>query len=161
MQLDKRGQELSVNTLILIIIGVLVLVFLIIGFRIGWEKVFPFIAPANNVKDVTDKCSLACSTNAVYDFCTASREVHVDQEIKDLGKKFSGSCYELRGVTQLGVEACPGVQCKDFVYSSETLAKLSCATTAATGDANLRTYVDATATATGGKSTVDCSKLAK
>ena len=104
----------------------------------------PFVVPRNNVKTVVQACSFACTSQATYDFCTTSREVRVDQEITDLGKKFSGSCNELRGVKQLGLEACPSVQCKDFVYTSKKLAELSCDTSAAQGTANSRTYADAT-----------------
>ena len=39
---DKRGQELSTNTIIIIILAVVVLVVLVLGFAIGWEKILPF-----------------------------------------------------------------------------------------------------------------------
>lgn len=153
MQFNKRGQELSVNTLILIIIGVLVLVFLIIGFTIGWQKIFPFITPGNTVKDVSDKCILSCKTQSSYDYCTTKREIRVDEPIDVLGDKFMASCYELKDVNVLGIEGCPSISCKDFVYSNKRLAELSCGTlpfvTATKEDAGAKFYNDTVKKETG------------
>lgn len=114
---------MSVNTLILIIIGVLILVFLIVGFTIGWKKIFPFVTPGNNVKELSDKCSLACNTNAIYDFCTAKRDVRLDEPLAKVGakKEFKATCYELTLLKdELGVESCSAVQCtKPYAYSDD------------------------------------------
>ena len=48
---NTKGQEMSVTTIILIVLGLAVLIILIIGFRIGWNKILPFL-PTNNVKTV-------------------------------------------------------------------------------------------------------------
>lgn len=109
---NKRGQGLSINAIILIILAVLVLVFVVIGFTVGWSKVLPFIKPANNVKDVANKCEVACSTESAYDFCVSSRDVKVEQEIESLGTAFSGNCYELSTVSELGINSC-GSLCGD------------------------------------------------
>lgn len=129
---NKRGQELSVNTLILIIIGVLILVFLIVGFTIGWKKIFPFITPGNNVKEVVDKCSLACNTNSQYDYCTAKRDVRLDEGLAKLGnkKEFKATCYDLTLLKEeLGVEGCAAVQCKEYSEEFRSLAPTAAAGT--------------------------------
>ena len=41
---NKKAQEFSTNTIILIILGIVVLVVLIIGFSFGWEKVAPWLS---------------------------------------------------------------------------------------------------------------------
>lgn len=111
--MNKRGQELSVNTLILIIIGVLVLVFLVVGFAIGWKKIFPFIAPENNVKEVADKCNLACNTQDVYNYCTVQRDLRLDEPLASLGKKeFKATCKDLELLkADLGTDVCGNIQC--------------------------------------------------
>jgi len=125
MQFNKRGQEISVNTLVLIVIAVLVLVFLIVGFAIGWKKIFPFITPGNNIKDIVDKCSLACSTQALYDYCSAKREVRVDEPLmgSDNKKEFTATCKDLESVTELGISPCTTIVCPNYVYSSKFFAE--------------------------------------
>lgn len=125
MHFNKRGQEISVNTLVLIVIAVLVLVFLIVGFAIGWKKIFPFITPGNNVKEVVDKCSLACNTQSVYDYCSAKREVRVDEAIISISpkKEFTATCKDLEAVNGLGVSPCASLQCSNYVYSSKAFAE--------------------------------------
>lgn len=137
--MNKKGQGLSVETVILIVIGVLVLVFLILGFTMGWNKIFPFINPPNNVKDIADKCGYACQTDDKYNYCTANRDVTVESDIvvNDIsgakimvskGKKISASCYELSAIAALGMPACLNVACgDDFAYRSEDFAKVACA----------------------------------
>ena len=119
--MNKRGQELSVNTLILIIIGVLVLVFLVVGIAIGWKKIFPFIAPENNVKEVADKCNLACNTQDVYNYCTVKRDVRLDAPLAALADKteFSATCKDLELLkAELGTDVCGNIECVGG-YSAE------------------------------------------
>jgi len=70
--MDKRGQELSTNAIIMIVLGVIVLVVLILGFTLGWGKIFPFIS-SNNVDNIKTACNAACATDNMYDFCTLPR----------------------------------------------------------------------------------------
>ena len=127
MRFNKKGQELSTNTVIILVLAVLVLVFIIIGFSIGWNKIFPFINPPNNVKDVSDKCALACSTEDIYGFCTSSRDLKVEQDLEGLGTAFKGTCYDLITVTSLGIKSCSNsnVRCADG-YSGLDYAKIAC-----------------------------------
>jgi hypothetical protein len=141
---NRRGQELSTNTVIILVLAVLVLVFIIIGFSVGWNKIFPFISPGNNVKDVADKCSLACSTEAKYDYCTSVREVKVESNVifsaggkqYDLTQDFKGTCLELANVPSLGIDSCGKISCSDVVYSSEAYASLACDNLQKTGLSN-------------------------
>ena len=114
---NKRGQGLSITTIILIVLGVLVLVVLILGFTIGWQKIFPFISPSNNVGSVVDKCSLALNTDSKFDYCSVKREVKVEEAIGEFGTKFKGTCYELSYVDVLGVNR-GNIDC-DYDYASE------------------------------------------
>jgi len=94
--MNKRGQQLSTTAIILIVLGILILVFLIIGFSIGWSKILPWIKPSNNVKEVADACNLACNTGAKYSYCSEKREVRVTEPIAgQKTTKFKATCYEL------------------------------------------------------------------
>jgi len=83
---NKRGQGMSVNTIIILILAVIVLVVLILGFTLGWDKVSPWVSKVN-VKDVQTACEAACATTSQYDYCS------VDRELRDANKnKFKTTC---------------------------------------------------------------------
>ena len=127
MELGKRGQGLSVTTLILIVIGVLILVILILGFTIGWAKIFPFISPPNNVADVANKCRLACSTEAKFDYCSQTRDLSIEEGVTLGGKKetkIEATCNDLSAIEALGIEGCSSLGCG--AYSEERFAKAEC-----------------------------------
>ena len=64
---NKRGQGLSTQAIILIVLGVAVLVIMIIGFTVGWDKIAPWLS-RDNVDSIVTQCEVACSTQSVYDF---------------------------------------------------------------------------------------------
>lgn len=104
---DKRGQGLSTNAIILIILGVVVLVVLIVGFTVGWNKLLPFVA-TNNVENIKTACTLACATGNVYDFCTQSRTIKTDEP------DVVGKCSDFSTKPEhakFGIEACSSITC--------------------------------------------------
>jgi len=90
---NKKAQGLSVNAIILIVLGVVVLVVLIVGFVVGWGNIKDWIAPSNNVQSVVDACSISCSLGNKYDYCTKDMELKVD------GTEIPGTCDSLRQET--------------------------------------------------------------
>lgn len=88
---NKRGQGLSTNAIVLIILAVIVLVILILGFTMGWDKILPFIK-TNNVENIKTACALACTTENTYDFCSAPRILKAD-DLPTGGKKVTESCF--------------------------------------------------------------------
>lgn len=80
---NKKGQDLSIGTLILIVLGIIVLVLLILGFSIGWgnlwEKINIF-GGSSSVGDVVTACNLAVTSNNPYDYCQNFRKVKVNGE---------------------------------------------------------------------------------
>ena len=104
--MNKKAQGLSTNAIILIVLGVIVLVILAIGFLAGWDKIAPWIKPSNNVQTIVDACSMACSTNSVYDYCSVKRELKIDTEITGLVNKEKYTCKELSNHKSLGVQNC-------------------------------------------------------
>jgi hypothetical protein len=75
--MNKRGQDLSTSTIILIILGIAVLVILVIGFTIGWQKVVPWLS-SNNVDTIVNQCQASCTTSDTYGYCTLQRKLISD-----------------------------------------------------------------------------------
>ena len=120
--MNKRGQGLSVNAIIMIVLGLFVLAVLILGFTMGWGNIKDRIAPSNNVKIIADACSIACGTQSQFDFCIYPREIKIGDDAleainKGLEKKdklASGdkkSCKELLDYPNFGITKCSSVTC--------------------------------------------------
>lgn len=82
---NNRGQDLSTSTIILIILGIAVLVILIFGFMMGWNKVLPFLSPPN-VDTIVSQCQAACTTSNVYDYCSSPKTLSASDLPKVAGK---------------------------------------------------------------------------
>ena len=75
---NKKGQDFSITTLILVILGVAVLVILIIGFTQGWDKFGTWFGTKNNQEDISNQCNIACSSaqaGSIGGWCTVLRTV--------------------------------------------------------------------------------------
>ena len=80
-RMDKRGQELSVGTLILIVLGIVLLVLLILGFSLGWSNLWEKInifGSGTSLESVAQKCSLAVPSNSLVSYCETYSQVTVD-----------------------------------------------------------------------------------
>ena len=111
--INNRGQGLSVNAIILIVLGIVVLVLLIIGFTFGlgqFKSVRDAFLPSN-AGTIAKACEIACSTNSQFDFCSKGRELKTDD------KTFTDvTCnYLSREKLEFGVEKCASVSCTNFV----------------------------------------------
>ena len=110
MPQNKKAQEMSTTTIILIILGVIVLVVLVLGFRIGWDKVLPFL-PSNNVQNVVTACGTACATGSEYDYCTAPRTLKADGLAESYRK---GTCSKFAtngSYAAYNIESCSSFAC--------------------------------------------------
>ena len=109
---NSRGQGLSTDAIILIILGIIVLVILIIGFTLGWEKILPWISQ-NNVENIKTACSTACATANTYDFCTFARTLKAS-DLPSGGKEFVSTCNFLSSdaaYLKYGIEKCSSITC--------------------------------------------------
>src|SRR3989344_7469725 len=114
LEKNCRGQGLSTNAIILIVLGVVVLVVLAVGFTMGWKQLAPWLpSGGSNIDIIKQQCSTACITNSANDFCLASRELNINNI------KYSGvTCYQLSldvDFKKFGVESCSAVNCKNIV----------------------------------------------
>jgi len=123
---DKKGLEIAIGTLVVIILAVLVLAFLIFGFTMGFgnirDKLFPFFSSKVNVDDVVRSCELACTSQSKYDYCDKLREV----TFVDNGEKQSGiTCLNLEETTDpISINGCKDSSGTDVVINGDlTLAK--------------------------------------
>lgn len=117
---NKRGQGLSTNAIILIVLGVIVLVVLIVGFTVGWRNIAPWIS-RNNVDTIVDQCETSCITKSSYDFCIRKRELKADdQTLTDV------TCnYLNQKQSQYGVKSCSAITCNVvFVEGVATVDEL-------------------------------------
>lgn len=72
-EMNKKGAEMAIGTIIVIILALVVLVFLIMGFSRGWGNLWQSITNIgggeSNVQTIVSACNIACSTNAQFDYC--------------------------------------------------------------------------------------------
>ena len=104
---NKRGQGLSTNAIILIVLGIVVLVVLILGFTIGWKSLLPWIS-TDNVNTIVTQCGIACTTESTYDFCSKPLTLKAD----DLPGGVTGNCTffaTAEGYDKYGIQDCSGL----------------------------------------------------
>jgi hypothetical protein len=111
---NKRGQELSTNVIILIILGVIVLVVLTIGFYFGWDTLKGWFlgGGAVNLDKVIQSCEIACISHSTYDFCNKKR----DLKTEDTNWKNVTCNYLATRQTQFEVRTCSEIPCSNIEF---------------------------------------------
>ncbi|PXY71337.1 hypothetical protein CXX78_01560 [Candidatus Parvarchaeota archaeon] len=71
-ELNKKGQNLTIGAVILIVLGVVVLVMLVVGFTKGWSFLFGKfdVLPGSDLETIAQACKIAGEANLMIDFCT-------------------------------------------------------------------------------------------
>lgn len=117
---NKRGQGLSTNAIILIVLGVVILAVLILGFTVGWSKILPFVS-TNNIDNIRTSCKVACSIDAEFDFCSAKRELRAgDVNLKEVTCNFLAEKQSNYGIVDGGIESCGSIQCGAILSNAVT-----------------------------------------
>ena len=108
--MNKKGAEMTIGTIIIIILALVVLVVIIYGFSTGWanlwEKIISFGGQKVNVQSVINSCSLACSTNSAYDYCNLQRKMTFGDDRDKQDKTWT--CHDLEGDNLL---RCDDIEC--------------------------------------------------
>jgi hypothetical protein len=91
---NKRGQQMTLGTIISIVLGVTVLVFLVFGFSTGWSSMWDQIAGRTTGSNVNVKiadCDNDCSADERTSWCFEKKTLRF---ISEEGKivKVEGSC---------------------------------------------------------------------
>ena len=120
---NKRAQELSTNSIVVIILAVIVLVVLIFGFTRGWDQILPWLS-SSNIESVSNQCDVACNLQNSYDYCQKERELRAD-DLPTGEKTVEGTC-EFFSSNQLyskyGIKECEAIKCEDLKVPCEDLA---------------------------------------
>ncbi len=80
---NKKGQEMSVATLVLIVIGIVILVLLILGFSMGWQNLWNKInvlGGGSDVSTVVKACDLAATSGDKNAYCIEFKLVKIGDE---------------------------------------------------------------------------------
>ncbi|MEM4259164.1 MAG: hypothetical protein QXS38_00155 [Candidatus Pacearchaeota archaeon] len=80
---NKKGQEMSVATLVLVVIGIVILVLLILGFSMGWQNLWNkinILGPSSDISTVIQSCQLAASSGDKYAYCSEFKQVKISGE---------------------------------------------------------------------------------
>lgn len=110
--MNKKGQGLSISTIILIILGVIVLVILVLGFSIGWSNIVPYVSQSN-ANTISSQCSVACTTSSIYDFC--SRAFDLSAGITQWKNVTCNFLAQPQYSSKYGVSPCSSVSCSNIV----------------------------------------------
>lgn len=112
MNMNKKGAEMTVGTLIIIILAIVVLIVLVFGFTQGWgnlwAKISNFFGGGSNVQTIIQACQIACSTNQKYDYCELERKVNFGPE--DPRNEQPWTCDDLQSEVE-GLDECDNFDC--------------------------------------------------
>jgi hypothetical protein len=137
---NKRGQEITLGTIILIVLGIAVLVFLIWGFSAGWSnfwgKISAMFGGGSNVDSIKLACNLDCQQQNAQAFCIATKTLKYSDASGNI-QKVSVSCDgirngELKGV--VNIDDCSEISVEDC---SNALSALPTTTTKSPAPASL------------------------
>lgn len=96
----KRG-EITISTIVTIILALVVLVVVIYGFTVGWGNLFQNILGFGggqvNIQTIVQSCSVSCSTQSIFDYCRQLRTVIFEER----GQKFRLTCSMLESTRVL------------------------------------------------------------
>jgi hypothetical protein len=114
--MNNKAQGLSINAIILIMLGLAVLVILILGFMLGWNKIVPWFGEKENIDTISKACQTACNSENQYAYCSAKRE------LTDGTNTYKGvTCYilsSLKDFSSYGIQSCSSLsqKCKQVTY---------------------------------------------
>ena len=106
---STKGQGMSTNTIILLILGLVVLVALIWGFATGWTS-FKDITNPTNVDSLVEDCQTACGLDQKFSYCSADRTLNVNEEKLEV-KTSCAVLATLPAFEKYGIEECPSIDC--------------------------------------------------
>lgn len=113
---EKKASEMTIGTLVVVVLAVVLLVVLVVGFTTGWsrlwDKVENWFGGGSNVDSINQACQMACTQNAEFEYCCKVREV-----------RYSDSDKRQQTCRSLGVSCsinCKPSTCPDSVLCART-----------------------------------------
>jgi len=111
---NKKAQDLSITTIILVILGVVVLVVLIVGFTQGWNSVKVwFVGSSTNMQEIISQCGVACATGDQISWCQ-KRTLKVEGQDDEIA-----SCEYFATSYADSVQECSALSCKEKYIKAE------------------------------------------
>lgn len=118
--MNKKGAEMTIGTIIVIILALVVLVVIIYGFTTGWGNLWQKITGIGggkaDIQTHIQACQLACTTNAKVDYCKI-RNVTFDD-----GSKRPMKCTDIAIDPKYGMDACTSIDCNVVPVNDGTCA---------------------------------------
>lgn len=155
-RINKKGAEMAIGTLVVIILSILVLVLIAFGFGMGWrnlwDKISGTFGGGVNVDSLKQACEYACTTQRTYEYCCIERSINYKDEAGSLQVE-KGTCMNslIKPACDL---TCSGDVCAGKIttakITNEQLAKITCSKAGAVCegtrylDFNTGTYKQAT-----------------
>ncbi len=76
--MNKKGLELAINTIVILVLAIVVLLFLVLFFTEAGKDFFKKVRGYSsevNVDEVITSCNILADTNSVYEFCCGKKVV--------------------------------------------------------------------------------------
>jgi hypothetical protein len=114
-KINKKGAEMAIGTLVVIVLAILVLVLIAFGFATGWSNLFDkvkgFFGGAVNVDSLKQACTVACTTQSTFEYCCVDKTINYKEEATGNVLKRIGKCTDaLIKPASCGIE-CANVNC--------------------------------------------------
>ena len=94
--MNKKGLELAINTIVILVLAILVLIFLVLFFTgasndfiTKMKSYFSY----SNVDQIVEKCNILADTNYQYSYCCEKKTVKYFENDKKVEDEFT--CFEL------------------------------------------------------------------
>ncbi|MEK6872995.1 MAG: hypothetical protein AABW90_03205 [Nanoarchaeota archaeon] len=98
--MNKKGLELAINTIVILVLAIVILLFLVLFFTEAGKDFFKKIRGYSsevNVDEIITSCNILADTNSVYEFCCGKKVVKYYKNDKKIEGDFS--CNELTNKT--------------------------------------------------------------
>ena len=107
--MNKKGAELTIGTIIIIVLGVVVLALLVWGFSTGWSNLWGKISSwggGSNVDTIKQACALECNGGQHTAYCTDQKTLITGDKTK-----YFGTCHGFEKnakIQPMSVASCNG-----------------------------------------------------
>lgn len=116
--MNKKGAEMTIGTIVIIVLALIVLVVVALGFTTGWknlwDKVNIFGGGGSSLSTVSQACQIACEAGDNTGFCVQVREV------KGLSSSQANLLVQVIGAQNVDVNkgTAKGLNCGDLSKSN-------------------------------------------
>ncbi len=97
-KINKKGAEMAIGTLVVIVLAILVLVLIAFGFATGWSNLFDkvrgFFGGAVNVDSLKQACTVACTTQSTFEYCCVTKTINYKEGATGNVLKRTGVCTD-------------------------------------------------------------------